>query len=278
MDRRKFVKYTGATAAAAMLPLSPNFDRRDRISRIGVQLYTVRDQMKVSVERTLGQVAGIGFKEVEFAGYFNRPPRAIRQLLDDNGLTSPANHIGLDALRGAWNRTLADAAEIGHKWLVIASVNDNDRNTVDAIKRTADLIHKAAEDARFYKIKLAYHNHEEEFRPVGGRPMFDQLLELTKPSELQVEMDIYWITKAGADPLAYFARWPGRFPMVHVKDAGPPPEYKMEDVGKGTINWARIFSHRKEAGIKHYFVEHDSPTDPMASIKASYEYLRTLTF
>ncbi|HEY4320534.1 MAG TPA: sugar phosphate isomerase/epimerase [Gemmatimonadales bacterium] len=272
------MKYTGATAVAAVLPLHVGLERRDRIARIGVQLYTVRDLMKVSVERTLGQVADIGFKEVEFAGYFNRPPRAIRQLLDDNGLTSPADHIGLDSLRGAWNRTLADAAEIGHKWLVIASVNDSDRNSVDAIKRTADLIHKAAEDAKFYKIKLAYHNHEEEFAPIGGRPMFDQLLELTKPDELQVEMDIYWITKAGADPLAYFARWPGRFPMVHVKDAGPAPTYKMEDVGKGTINWARLFSHHDQAGIKHYFVEHDSPADPMVSIKASYDYLRTLTF
>ena len=108
--------------------------------------------MKASVERTLSQVAAIGYREVEFAGYFNRPPRAIKQLLDDNGLGSPAAHIGLDALRGPWNRTLSDASEIGHKWLVIASTSDADRNTPEAIKRTADLIHKAADDAKFYKI------------------------------------------------------------------------------------------------------------------------------
>lgn len=278
MDRRTFVMTAGTAAVAAGLPGTPEFLGRDRLDKIGLELYTVRDLMKASVERTLSQVAAIGYREVEFAGYFNRPPRAIKQLLDDNGLGSPAAHIGLDALRGPWNRTLSDASEIGHKWLVIASTIDADRNTPEAIKRTADLIHKAADDAKFYKIRLAYHNHDVEFQQVGGKRIFDQLLELTKPSELQIEMDLYWITKGGGDPLDYFRRWPGRFPLVHVKDASPPPEYRMEDVGKGTIKWADIFAHQKEAGIKHYFVEHDNPADPIASITASYKYLRALTF
>ncbi|MGH7583288.1 MAG: sugar phosphate isomerase/epimerase family protein [Gemmatimonadales bacterium] len=251
---------------------------REHLDKIGLQLYTVRDLMQVSVERTLAQVATVGYKEVEFAGYFNRPPRAIKQLLDDNRLSSPSAHIGLDALRGPWNRTLSDASEIDQKWLVIASTSDSDHASVDAIKRTADLIHKAADDARYYKIKLAYHNHDVEFRQVGGKRIYDWLLELTRPDELQFEMDLYWITKGGGDPLAYFKQWPGRFPLVHVKDAGPPPEYPMEDVGKGTIDWARIFAHHKEAGIKHYFVEHDHPADPIASITDSYNYLRKLEF
>lgn len=278
MDRREFVKTTTGAVATSMLPIGRIASARDRIDRIGLQLYTVRNLMQTSVERTLSSVAAIGYKEVEFAGYFDRPPRAIKELLDDNGMTAPSAHIGLNVLRGPWNRTLSDAAEIDHKWLVIASIEDSDRNSVDAIKRTADLIHKAADDAKFYKIRLAYHNHDVEFAKVGGRPMFDQLLELTKPDELQIEMDLYWITKAGGDPLSYFAKWPGRIPMVHVKDAGPAPQYVMEDVGKGTINWAEIFSHHKEAGIKHYFVEHDDAPDPLASAKASYEYLRKLEF
>lgn len=279
MDRRTFVKTAGTTAAAAaMLPTRPELLIRDRIDKIGLELYTVRGLMQTSVERTLSQVAAIGYKEVEFAGYFNRPPRAIKQLLDDTGLGSPSAHIGLDALRGPWNRTLSDASEIGHKWLVIASAAKTDLDSPESIKRTADLIHKAADDAKFYKIRLAYHNHDVEFQQVGGKRIFDQLLELTKPAELQIEMDLYWITKGGGDPLDYFRRWPGRFPLVHVKDSGPPPEYRMEDVGKGTIKWAEIFAHQKEAGIKHYFVEHDNPADPIASITASYKYLRALTF
>src|SRR4029079_2494345 len=110
------------------------------------------------------------------------------------------------------------------------------------------------------------------FHDVAGRPMFDQLLEQTTPAELQVELDLYWITMAGGDPLQYFKRWPGRFPLVHVKDSGPPPERTMEDVGKGTINWAAILGEHDRAGIKHYYVEHDQPADPVASIKASFQY------
>lgn len=278
MDRRTFVKAAGGATAAAMLPLPVAPFVRDRIDKVGLELYTVRDQMKVSVERTLSQVARIGYKQVEFAGYFDRPPRSIKQLLDDNDLTAPAAHISLGALRGPWNRTLSDAAEMEHKWLVIASTSQSDVSSLDAIKRTVDLIHKAAEDAKFYKIKIGYHNHDSEFREVEGKRIYDHLLELTKPGELDFEMDLYWITKAGADPLAYWKRWPGRFPIVHVKDAGPPPALRMEDVGKGTIKWADLFAHRKEAGIKHYFVEHDSPADPMASARTSFDYLKALKF
>jgi len=278
MDRRTFVGALGAAGAASLLPSGEGLFAQEKLSRIGVQLYTVRDQMKVSVEKTLAAVADIGYKEVEFAGYFNRPPRAIRQLLDRNGLSSPAAHLGMREVRGSWNRTLNDAAEVGHKWLVIASLDEVDRNSVTAIKRTADILRKAAEDAKIYKIKLGYHNHETEFQLVDGRRMFDVLLEETSPDVLQIEMDLYWILRGGGKPLEYFAKWPGRFPMLHVKDAGPPPDYKMLDVGKGTINWAELFARHKEAGIKHYFVEHDSPADPMASIKASYEYLSQLRF
>jgi sugar phosphate isomerase/epimerase len=279
MDRRTFVKTACSGVAAGMLPLPTSLFTRDHLDKIGLQLYTVRDQMKVSVERTLSQVAQVGYKEVEFANnYFGRPPRAIKQLLDANGLSSPAAHISLGALRGPWNRTLSDASEVEHKWLVIASAADADLNSIDAIKRTADLIHKAAEDAKFYKIKIGYHNHDAEFREVGDKPIYDHLLEMTKPGELDFEMDIYWITKAGGDPLAYWKHWPGRFPLVHVKDAGPPPAYEMEDVGKGTIKWAELFANKKPAGIKHFFVEHDQPADPMASIRTSYSYLKALEF
>ncbi len=278
MDRRSFVHAAGGVAAAAMLPLPRTSHMRDHIDKIGLQLYTVRRQMTVSVEKTLAQVAAIGYKQVEFAGYNGRPPRAIKQLLDDNGLTAPSSHIGLDTLRGPWNRTLSDAAEMDHKWLTIASMANSDSNSLDALKRTADLIHKAADDAKFYKIKIGYHNHTQEFKEVEGKRIYDHLLELIKPDEIDFEMDLCWITAGGGDPLAYFKKYPGRFPMVHVKDAGPAPEYHMEDVGKGVIKWADIFKQHKQAGIKHYFVEHDNPADPMASIKTSFDYLKGLQF
>lgn len=278
MDRRTFVGALGAAGAASLLPSGGDLFAQEGLEKIGVQLYTVRDLMKVSVEKTLADVAAIGYQEVEFAGYFNRPPRAIKQLLDRNGLKAPSAHIGIDLLRGPWNRTLDDSAEMGHKYLVIAWLDHSDRASLDALKKIADLFNKAAEDAKRYKIKLAYHNHDFEFTQIEGRRMYDVLLEETDPKLVQMEMDLYWIIKGGGSPEQYFARWPGRFPMVHLKDGGSPPEYAMTEVGKGTIKWVELLARRKQAGIKHFFVEHDNPKDPMQSIATSYRYLRQLRF
>jgi sugar phosphate isomerase/epimerase len=243
------------------------------IDRIGVQLYTLRSRMAESVERTLHEVAQIGYKEVEFAGYFNRPPRSIRQLLDRNGLKAPSAHISMANLRSGWFRTLDESAAMGHRWLVIPSLGANERDSIDAVKRTAEIMNRAAADAKDFKIRLAYHNHDFEFREVEGRVMFDLLLEELDPKLVDIELDLYWITKAGFDPFVYFARWPGRFPLLHVKDAGPAPAFEMLEVGKGTIDFPAIFAKEKEAGFKHYFVEHDRPADPLASVGTSFRYL-----
>jgi sugar phosphate isomerase/epimerase len=278
MDRRTFVGTLGAAGAAAVLPGGGSLLASEKLGKIGVQLYTVRDLMKASVEKTLAEVAAIGYEEVEFAGYFNRPPGAIRQLLDRNGLHAPAAHVGIELLRGPWNRTLDEAMEMGQKYLVVAWLDPKERSSVDAIKKTADLFNRAAEDAQRFKIQLAYHNHDFEFNDVEGRRMYDLFLENTDPKLVKMEMDLYWITKGGADPAAYFARWPERFPLVHVKDGGPPPDSVMTEVGKGVIKWGELFAQRKQAGIKHFFVEHDNPKDPMQSITTSYKYLRALRF
>ena len=199
-------------------------------------------------------------------------------MLDRNGLQSPAAHVGTDLLRGPWNRTLDEAMEMGQRYLVVPWLDPKERSSVEAIKRTADLFNRAADDAKRFRIQLAYHNHEFEFTDVEGRRMYDLLLEYTDPKLVKMEMDLYWITKGGGDPAAYFARWPERFPLVHVKDAGPAPDFSMTEVGKGVIKWGEIFAQRKQAGIRHFFVEHDNPKDPMQSITASYNFLRALRF
>lgn len=295
MERRTFLALTGA----AVIPSAVQAARRnpqtplgvagslrpaagglatDRLDRIGLQLYTLRSEMAESVERTLRDVARIGYREVEFAGYFGRPPRAIKQLLDRNGLKSPAAHTDLATMRTTWYRTLNAASEMGQKWLVVPWLGEADRNSIDALKRSAETMNRAAEDAKTFRIRVAYHNHDFEFTEVEGRRPFDVLLEETDPRLVDFEMDLYWITKAGGDPFAYFAKWPGRFPLVHVKDAGPAPEYPMRDVGKGTIDFAKLFAARDQAGMKHFFVEHDNPADPMASVRTSYRYLDALRF
>lgn len=278
MDRREFVYGLGA-AAASLRPSAFSLELLDadaRIPRIGVQLYTVRDAMQADFEGTLARVAAIGFREVEFAGYFGRTPGQVRDVLRRYHLSAPAAHIGIEPLRGDWAKALEDARVMGHRYLVVASTPDEDRRTLDDWRRVGDLFNRAGEQALRAGITLAYHNHDYEFVRLEGQLPFDVLLESTDPRYLKIEMDLFWIRKGGQEPVGYFRRWPGRFPMVHVKDM--TIDGRMVDVGAGAVDWRGIFAYRRLAGIQHYFVEHDEPADPMASIAASYRYLSRLRF
>jgi len=233
--------------------------------------------MQTDVEGTLARVAETGYKEVEFAGYFGKSPTDIKAMLDQLGLSAPAVHVGSLAPE-QWRASLDAANTIGHRYVVVPWIPAEERATLDGWKRVAERYNRAAADARAAGLQFAYHNHDFEFAPVERRIPYDVLLENTDPHLVQLEIDLYWITKGGQDPLAYFQRWPGRVPLVHVKDSAGPPDNKMMDVGAGTIDWKRIFARREQAGIRHYFVEHDEPTDLFASIKASYDYLKRLEF
>jgi len=277
IDRREFIGTMGALAASAVLPACRTAGATNRISKIGLQLYTVRDLMKKDVEGTLAAVAGAGYTEVEFAGYFDKTPAEIRAMLDRHGLTAPSVHTG-DISPDAWAKALDAAHVIGHQYIVVPWIPEERRKTLDDWKRVAADFNRAATAAQTAGVQFAYHNHDFEFWPVEGRIPFDVLLAETDPKLVQLEIDLYWITKGGQDPLAYFARWPGRVPLVHVKDSLGAPDHKMVDVGAGTIDWKRIFARSAQAGIKHYFVEHDQPADPIASIQASCDYLKRLEF
>ncbi len=286
MDRRSFL---GALAATVAAP-SAVFDRsalsapRSTLDRIGVQLYSVRDLMKQDFEGTLARVGAIGYREVEFAGYFDHTPQQVRAALERAGLTAPATHVGPDSIGAGWEASLETMRLMGHQYVIVAWLPEERRRTLDDWRRIAEQFNRAAAQAKAAGLQFAYHNHDFEFVPIGGRVPYDVLLEGADPGLVQLEMDLFWTTFASADPLAYFARYPGRFPLVHVKDmmAKPSPDASadrvMVDVGKGSIDWKRIFARSREAGIRHYFVEHDQPADPLASIRASYDYLHDLEF
>lgn len=277
MERRAFLSTAGAITLGVVLPPACRTARGARLDKIGLQLYTVRDQMKADFEGTVARVAQIGYKEVEFAGYFNRAPADVKAILDRNGLTAPSVHQGSIA-PDDWKGSLEAANVIGHKYIVVPWIAQERRMTLDGYKRVAEDFNRAAAAARDAGVQFAYHNHDFEFQRMEGRLPFDVLLENTDPKLVQYQIDLYWITKGGQDPLAYFARWPGRVPLVHVKDSMGGPEHKMVDVGAGKIDWKRIFAKREQAGIKHFFVEHDQPPQPFEDIAASYKYLSQLEF
>ena len=280
--RRNFLATLGVAAlgiasrdaVAATEILAP----RRKIKKVGLQLYTVRDLMKADLPGTLAKVAAIGYKEVEFAGYFGRTPAQIRDLLRRDGLTSPSTHLPFESLETTWQKQLDDAKAVGHHWVTIAYIAEEKRRTLDDGKRHAAAFNRAAAHAKSAGLRFAYHNHDFELRAIDGTRPIDLLLKETDPSLVDFEMDLYWVVFGGGNPIDLFNQYPKRFPLVHVKDSAGPPDKKMVDVGKGTIDFPSIFAQSDKAGIKHYFVEHDQPADPIATIRNSYNYLHALRF
>lgn len=256
-----------AARAAGSSPPTPLTGRA-----IGVQLYTLRSEMQRDVEGTLARVAGIGYREVEFAGYYDKSPADIRAMLGRTGLTAPAAHTPIEMLEANAAGVFDASKEIGHQYVVVPYLVETRRKTIDDYKRVAGSLNRLGTAANDKGLRLGYHNHDFEFVPIGGQVPFDTLLAETDPALVVMELDLYWATKAGHDPLQLFERHRGRFPLVHVKDSAGAPEHRMVDVGKGTIDFARIFA-AGGAGLRHRFVEHDNPDDAFTSITASYQHL-----
>jgi sugar phosphate isomerase/epimerase len=291
MNRREFL------CSASLMPfvagtLSRAAESKGQINKVGMQLYTVRELLKADFEGTLAKVAQIGYKEVEFAGYFDHTPRDVRSMLDRNGLAAPSAHVPYDVLTDKWPGVLDAAHTVGHTYIVCPWIDDAIRKQPEGWKRAAETFNRAATISQKVGIQFAYHNHHFEFVPVeGGRMAYDLLLEETDPNLVKMEMDLCWVNVAGQDPRKYFERYPGRFPLVHVKDVKriPPKEGttpvpfekvfpELTAIGKGVIDWKQILAESKKAGIEHYFVENDFPVSPFDFLQASYTYLRDLRF
>lgn len=240
----------------------------------GVQLYTVREDMQADVRGTLGRVAQIGYKEVEFAGYFGLDPETIKGWLEEFDLAAPSSHVGYDQWKEDAAAVIGTAVEVGHEYVLVPGLPDDRRGSLDDYRFLAEEFNGYGEACQAAGIKFAFHNHDYEFRPIDGVIPFDILASETDPSFVNFEMDLFWTVTAGQQPVKYFEKYPGRFKMCHVKDMAA--DGSMVDVGAGQIDFAGIFAHAKIAGLKHFYVEHDDPDDGFASIEASLPVLRSL--
>jgi sugar phosphate isomerase/epimerase len=279
-DRRTFLKTLGIAAAAAATPgmagafMAPE---RGRLSRIGIQLYTVRRAAQTNLSGVLAQLAGAGYKEVELAGYYNRPATEFAARLKDNGFAAPSGHIAIDLIEKNPAATFADAHAVGHEWITVPSLPRGKHQTEDDWKRVAAQFNAAAAKAKADGFRFAFHNHNDIVRTTDGVLPIDILMRETDPALVSYQMDIFWAVSGGADPRALLAKYPGRFRMFHVKDGvAPYTDASQTDVGKGTIDFAPIFA--AGAGVEHYFVESDSAADPMAFAESSRRYLSNLNF
>lgn len=276
-SRRQFLTLSAAAAVSLATPAVWAAGAANKLNSIGIQLYTVRGEMQNDLVKTLTTLAKIGYKEVEFAGYYGRSASEIKSLLADLGLTSVSTHFPLAELQpDVVQKTLDYAAEVGHKYVVLPWLNPEDRVSIDQYKSYAEILNKAGEKAKPMGIKMGYHNHAFEFDTVDGAIPYDVLLEQTDPELVEFTIDFYWVAKAGIDALALFDKYPGRFELCHVKDLGA--DGAIMDVGKGVIDFAKLFQQREKAGLKHFYVENDHPKDAFASAKTSFDYLDQLQF
>jgi sugar phosphate isomerase/epimerase len=240
-----------------------------RLERIGLQLYTVRRALATNLEGTIAAVAAAGVRELEFAGYYDKSAAWWRERMGHHGLSAPSTHIGLPATDDAWGPLLDQAAAMGHRWVIVPFVGNEFRGSLASWQRLAGRLNVLGAKARALGMRAGYHNHDFEFAPVDGTTGFDIIAGETDPSLVDLELDLFWTVKGGHDPLALFAKYPRRITCCHVKDAGPPPQREMRDVGAGTLDFRTILAAGRSAGLQHWFIEHDNPADPIASVRAS---------
>lgn len=285
-SRRTFLKHAGIAAAGALFLPSFACSGATKKRNIGLQLYTLRNQITKDVKGVIEKVAAAGYKEVETYGYskaggfWGLDPAAFKGLLKDNGLTSPSGHFVIDEFITTGNKELLKpliegAAAIDNHYFTVAYMSEPIRKSLEDYKKITGRLNEAAELVKQSGLKLAYHNHDFEFKQYeGGATGYEIMLAGTDKDQIQFELDLYWVVRSGNDPVALFNKYPGRFVMWHVKDMDKANNTINTEVGTGTIDFKNIYKHAKQSGLEHLIVEQENfSKDPFVSIKQSFDYV-----
>jgi sugar phosphate isomerase/epimerase len=289
MDRRDFLRVTGATGLAAMWGSSlacahstaaATTATRNAgtfsLANVGLQMYTVRDAAAKDLDATLAAIAAAGYHIVETAGLYGRSAADLRAMFDKHGIRTVAGHYALAEQEASPETVFSTAKALGQEYVVVPWLDPSLR-TVETFGSLPARLNKLGEQAKAQGLKLAYHNHDFEFEKYGGSTtVMERLLANTDPALVSFELDGYWAFKAGNAPAELVARYPGRFTMVHLKDSTAAPEKAFADVGHGVIDMPRFIASAQRNGLRYAFVERDVAPDPLASIRASHDYLKTV--
>ena len=277
-SRRKFLMDTGTLAIGSVL--LPSFlESGKKVKNTGVQLYTFRQDMLADAKGTLQRIASLGIKQIESAGsekgyYYGLSPQEMKQTCDGLGMTLRSGHVHID---DKWKQTMDEAVESGQEY-IICSTMPTDGQTTDNYKKVAETFNKAGEACRKLNLKFGYHNHAYEFDNDKGQVLYDVLLDNTDPAFVNMEMDLGWVIVAGKNPLDYFKKYKGRFPLWHLKDMNMVKKQSTE-FGKGGLDIMQMLKHSKEAGMKYFFIEQEEyANNPFESMKQNMNYLAKLRF
>ena len=300
ISRRKFLKTASASAAfVAACADAPWLLANALGLPLGLQLYSVRDLLPKDYEGTLDQLSAIGYREVEAAGFFGRSASEVKHAMEQAGLHCVSAHYSYADLAPHLDEVIQFGSTLGLEYIICASAGLPDGSpaksadprltreamTLNDWRWNAEQFNRMGERVNAAGIKFGYHNHTAEFRALNGVVIYDELLRLTDPAKVTMEMDCGWVIVGGKNPVDYLKRYPTRISMLHVKDfklsgapgsdTDPPPSAEL---GRGSIDYRPIFTAASKANIKHAFIEqeqYDMP--PMEALKIDAEYWKALT-
>ncbi|WP_035664589.1 sugar phosphate isomerase/epimerase family protein [Halalkalibacter akibai] len=244
--------------------------------KVAVQMYTLRDETEKDFAGTLKKVAELGFEGVEFAGYGGLTAEEVRTLLDELGLEAAASHVPLDQLQNNLAKVIEDQKALGSKYVVCPFLMP-DQRTEEDYQKLIPFLEKAGEQCKQEGITLCYHNHDFELERLNdGRMALEAIFEDTSASNVQTELDVYWLTKAGENPVEWIKRYQNRAPLVHLKDMTTDEEKFFAELGTGGVDIESVIAIGEEAGVKWWVVEQDvSRRTPLESIEISMNFLKT---
>jgi len=282
MITRRDLLQLSAAGLATLALRKFSFAAEERIP-LGVQLYTVRDEAEKNLSQVLAQISKIGYQEVElYWNVYSHPAAELRRMVADNGLRAPSGHFNYDGLAGK----LDYAKELGVQYLICPMLPKDMWNSADGFRKAADQFNRWGEQVHGMGMQFGFHNHNYEFQKFGNLTGYDILTQNTDAKLVCLEMDCYWITQAGQDPIAMLKKFGDRIQLLHLKDRKPgfpasqqlgPAAEHITEVGSGTIDWKTLLTLAQQQGVKGYFVERDSGSTPaMESIAISYQYLNKL--
>lgn len=273
--------------AAAVALVAPNFACSTEKKDVGLQLWSLRDDLPKDLKGTIEKISKAGFTQVETFGYSSKDqfwglnPLEFKNLLADNGLTAPSGHYGMGTYLFDGNTDeLSDAIDaakiLGSAYVTVPFLDESIRKNADDYKRLAEKINVAGKMCKDAGLKIAYHNHDFEFQKQGETTGYQILLSETDKALVDFELDLYWAVRSGNDPSKLFKENPGRFTMWHVKDMDKQDQTLNAEVGTGSINFKSIFAEAKLSGMKYFFVEHETnyKPNPLASVTASCAYIK----
>lgn len=277
-----------ACRSAAPKPTEEARAQADVSAQLGLQLYSFRKAMKEDLDGTLAKVAAMGFKEIEVPELYGLTAEELRAKIESHGMHVRSMMSNFDRLEAQLDAVVADAQAIGADFVVCPWIPHEDGFDTDDMNRALTVFNRAGAALKTVGVRFAYHMHGYEFQAgPNGKFYFDQMVEQTTPGEVDFEMDVYWVVSPGADPVAYLKRYPGRFPLLHLKDMrkGVPTgkadgKGNVEDnvvLGTGQIDFPAIMAAAQAQGAKWYFIE-DESSRAMEAVPQSVAYLKTLRF